>query len=109
MQNRPGPNENRNLIIAIVLMAAIYGGFEIFYNAPMRARLEAQQRAHATQVQADQRAQVGVNPQAAPTAPATPQTPAQVLAATAAQRVAIDTPAVDGSIALVGARFDDLN
>ena len=75
----------------------------------MRARLEAQQRAHATQVQADQRAQTGANPQAAPTAPPTPQTPAQVLAATAAQRVAIDTPAVDGSISLVGARFDDLN
>ncbi|MFT3727412.1 MAG: membrane protein insertase YidC [Terricaulis sp.] len=109
MQNRPGPNENRNLIIAVLLSAAIFFGFEFFYNAPMRAKMEAQQRAHAAQVQAQQAAQPGANPQSASAAPAAPQTPAQVLAASAAQRVTIDTPAVDGSISLTGARFDNLN
>ncbi|HCK83357.1 MAG TPA: membrane protein insertase YidC, partial [Hyphomonadaceae bacterium] len=33
----------------------------------------------------------------------------QALAATASARIAIDTPRVDGSIALAGARFDDLS
>src|SRR6185312_7874524 len=42
-------------------------------------------------------------------APAAALPPEQVIAASAAQRVAIDTPAVDGSISLVGGRLDNLN
>jgi YidC/Oxa1 family membrane protein insertase len=107
MQQPRGPNENRNLIIAALLSAAILFGFEFFYNAPMRARLEAQQRAHAAQLQAQtqtQNSQVG-----APAAPGAPQSRAQVLASTSSQRVIVDTPTLDGSISLVGARFDDLS
>jgi YidC/Oxa1 family membrane protein insertase len=103
-----GPNENRNLIIAVVLMAAIFFGFEFFYNAPQRARMEAQERAHAAQQQQAQHAQPGAAQGGDQTA-STQQTRTQVLAATAAERVAIDTPAVDGSISLAGARFDDLS
>jgi YidC/Oxa1 family membrane protein insertase len=108
MQQPRGPNENRNLIIAIVLCLAIWGGFEFFYNGPMRARMEAQERAHAAETQST--AQQSERTQSAPAAPApVVQTREQALAASAAQRVAIDTPAVDGSISLVGARFDDLS
>jgi len=105
MQQPRGPNENRNLIIAVLLSAAIFFGFEFFYNAPMRARLEAQQRAHAAQTQASASIQAGQTPTASNTA----QTRVEALQASRAERVAIDTPTVDGSISLIGARFDDLS
>jgi YidC/Oxa1 family membrane protein insertase len=108
----PGPDEMRNVLVAIVLSLAIFFGFEIFYNAPQRERLQAQEQAR---VEAQQQtgapqapaAQDGAGDRApTPTAPATRE---ERLAASAAARIAIETPSVDGSIALAGARIDDLN
>ncbi len=104
----PGPDETRNMFIAIGLALAIFMGFEFFYNAPMRERMQAEERARVeAQLEASGGAQgeTRTNTQS----PATPATRDQTLAATAAARVPIDTAAVDGSISLLGARIDDLN
>jgi YidC/Oxa1 family membrane protein insertase len=106
MQNPggPAPGETRNVFIALALSAAIMFGFEFFYNAPQRARLEAE-RARVEQQQ---------TPASDSQASAAPQSSAPVareaaLAASAHARVAIDTAAIDGSISLEGARIDDLS
>lgn len=97
------PDQTRNLIIAGILSVLILVGFEFFYNIPTQQRLQAAQRAQAAQ-QHSQQQQAGA---ALTPAPALP--PERVVAASAAQRLAIETPAVDGSISLVGARLDNLN
>lgn len=105
MQNRggPGPDELRNMFLAIGLSLAIFLGFEFFYNAPQRARLQAEERARVEQ-------QVEASGERPTTAtPAAPPTREQTIAATATARVPIQTEAVDGSISLIGARIDDLN
>jgi YidC/Oxa1 family membrane protein insertase len=101
----PSSAETRNVILAIILSAAILFGFEFFYNAPERQRLQAERAQVETQTLA---------PSASTDATAPPPLPAsqsreQALAATASQRIVIDTPRVDGSIALTGARLDDLS
>jgi len=116
MQNRggTGPNETRNMLIAIGLSIAIFVGFEVFFNGPERERVLAEQRAVAeAQLQVDEGAEtaardstVGAAPTPAPTGPVDRE---QALAASAGQRITIDTPSVDGSISLEGARIDDLN
>jgi YidC/Oxa1 family membrane protein insertase len=111
MQNRGGigPGETRNMIIAVVLSLAILLGFEFFYSGPQRAKLaEQQQRAQAEEQLREQSA-----PQAPGAEPSEPATPSPVTREQAlnggARRIAIDTPEVDGSISLEGARIDDLN
>lgn len=101
----PGPGETRNVIIAVVLSAAILFGFEFFYNAPQRQRLQAEEQAR---IEATQPAQESSGSAEAPP-PSGPVAREQVLAQTAGARIVIDTPEVDGSIALEGARIDDLN
>jgi len=98
-----GPDQTRNLIIAGVLCVLILVGFQFFYNIPAQQRIQAAQRAQAAQQHSEQ-VQAG-----APPAPAVALPPEQVIAASAAQRVSIDTPTVDGSISLVGGRLDNLN
>jgi len=109
-----GPNETRNVIIAIVLSVGIFGGFEFFYNGPARERLVEQQQAQAELQQQQQVAtqtettEPGEAPGAA--APSTGiVTREQALTTSSATRIAIDTQEVDGSISLQGARIDDLN
>ena len=97
-----GPNEIRNVILAIALSFAIMLGWEFFFNAPQREQLQAE------------RARIEAAQPAAPAAPEAPAAPAtigreQALAQSAGARIVIDTPAIDGSIALDGARLDDLN
>src|SRR5690349_21146538 len=106
----PGPNETRNMIIAVVLSAAIFFGFEFFYNAPQRAQHEAEQaRIQAQNEQRDNAAQgATVGSPEAPHASG-PVSRQQALAAANGARVAIRTGALDGSISLQGARIDDLN
>jgi YidC/Oxa1 family membrane protein insertase len=106
-----GPNETRNVILAIVLSIGIFIGFDFFYAGPARERAQAE-RAEIEQSQGAAR-----SAEAQGDAIGTPETPTtteparreQVLAASAAARVPIDTGAVDGSISLEGARIDDLN
>jgi YidC/Oxa1 family membrane protein insertase len=110
--------EQRNLILAIVISAAIYVGFYFVYEKPRIERLQAQQQAaqeleRARQAQQQQQPQ---QPQPAPGEPgstAVPGTAPAVLVdrATAlaqSPRVAIDSPRLKGSIALKGGRIDDV-
>lgn len=119
MQNRGGPQspETRNVFIAIGLSMLIFLAFEVGYNGPQREREQAAYRARVEAQQQAERARAGEQAQAegeasgeAPApAPAQPQTREQTLASSAGARVTIDTPTVDGTISLRGARIDDLS
>jgi YidC/Oxa1 family membrane protein insertase len=92
---QPGaPEDTRNLIITMMLAIAIIFGFDLFVTGPNRERKMAAEKAQA-QIAAQ-----------APPAATTIVDRASALAQTA--RVKIDNAAVDGSINLTGARFDDL-
>jgi YidC/Oxa1 family membrane protein insertase len=122
-------NDQKNMLLAIVLSAIVLFGWQYFVGMPQMEKQRQQQ-------QAQQQAQKQVQPPAAtPGTPATPATPGApgtpvpgqpgapqtgaplsptgqvftretVLAAS--PRIAIETPLVKGSIALKGARLDDL-
>jgi YidC/Oxa1 family membrane protein insertase len=104
--------EQRNIIIAAVISIAIIFGFQFFYEMP---RMKEQQQA-LEQQQAEQTAPTPGQTTPSPTpgtAPALPETTAPVVldrAAVIAEggRVKIDSPRLAGSIALKGARVDDL-
>ncbi len=103
---------NRNIILAIVLSMVVLFGWQFFVAGPQLER--AQQQA---QIAAEQQA-------AADAALATPATPGEAAATpaptgtqtyatreeavAASQRVSIDTEDLSGSINLTGARIDDL-
>ena len=98
-------NDNRNLILAMVLSLAVYLGWSYFVTGP-QMKAEQAKKAHAAEQ---------VKPGTAPSAPGAPQakaTPAGLSRADALKRggarIAIQTPSVDGSLLLRGARFDDL-
>jgi YidC/Oxa1 family membrane protein insertase len=109
----PQPNDMRNVFLAIGLSLAILLGFEFLYNVPQRERALAEQariEELRAQSEASRRAEAGESGEA-PAAPSGPVTREQAIAAAAQSggRLVIDTPAVDGAIALDGARFDDLS
>ena len=106
--------KNRNYFIAIGLSVVIVLAWQFLYMNP---RMEAQQRA----AEAQQALQQQQNPTFTPESPGAATTTGNLPGAGQAQatatreqalaksqRVAIDTPAVAGSINLTGARFDDL-
>ncbi|WP_423069218.1 membrane protein insertase YidC [Devosia sp. CN2-171] len=111
---------NRNMIIAIVLSIVVLFGWQFFVAGPQleqaQRRAEAQQAAQQTTAPAD----TGLATPAAGTAAAgaaqvavTDTTIAgsfatREAALAASQRVSIDTPALAGSISLTGARLDDV-
>ncbi|HWA63772.1 MAG TPA: membrane protein insertase YidC [Caulobacteraceae bacterium] len=90
-------SENRNSLIAIVIFMVLFGAYEYFLVYPATKKAEAQRRAQAVAEQTQAPTTVG---------PATFLPRAQALAQS--PRVAIDTPTLKGSIALTGARLDDL-
>jgi len=118
--------DHKNTILAIVLSALVLIAWQYFIGLPQveKQRQEGQlrqqqQQAGAPVQQPGQAAPVQQPGQAAPaTPPGAPPAPGQVavpgtamtreavLAAT--RRIAIDTPRLKGSIALKGARIDDL-
>jgi YidC/Oxa1 family membrane protein insertase len=107
-----GADNTRNLILAMVLSMAILFGFEFFVTGPQRERLEAERAAIAAQEDAARKASAATpgsaDPaEAGPVPPAAPVAPEQAIAA--ARRIVFDTPSIDGSINLEGARFDDLS
>ena len=97
-------NENRNLLLAVLLSAAVLFGWEYFVARP---QLEKQR---ATQ------SLVSHHEQQSKALPATPQSPTSSAGAFSREqalrlsgaRIRIDTPSLDGSLSLKGARFDDL-
>jgi YidC/Oxa1 family membrane protein insertase len=110
--------ENRNLIVAIVLSVAVLIGWQYFFAAPQaeRHRVAAQQQ-QTTQVNPaapnlPTPSQAGGPsapvPGTIPGAPAAPVVESRDAALARSPRVAIDTSAIAGSINLRGGRIDDV-
>jgi YidC/Oxa1 family membrane protein insertase len=104
-------NDQKNTILAIVLSALVLIGWQFYFGTPQQKQTQQQQTQQAQQAPASPQ-QPG-----APPAPGAPQVPGQSVPAqpltreaalAASPRVAIETPSVTGSIALKGARIDDL-
>jgi len=98
--------DNRNLILAIVLSAIMMLGWEYFVVQPqMQAERARQAFLHRQPAPAahPEALKTEIQPQSGPGN--LPR--AQALAQSGA-RIAIDTPTLDGSLRLKGARFDDL-
>ena len=90
--------DNRNFIIFIVVTMLLLVGYEQFVLGPMDKRRQAEQAQQQSAAAAQAKA---------PTASEAPKlTRGQALQA--APRVSIDTPQLSGSVALTGARIDDL-
>jgi YidC/Oxa1 family membrane protein insertase len=110
------PDNQKNLLIAIILSIAVLLGWQVFYANP-KLKEEQQKRSQQTTSQGapapGSTAPEGIQP-AGPTAtPASGAGPASLAltreaALAASPRVPIDTPSVRGSIALKGGRIDDL-
>ncbi|NVK36235.1 MAG: membrane protein insertase YidC [Rhodobacteraceae bacterium] len=105
-------SENRNTILAIVLSLAVLLGWQYFVAQP---QLEQQQ----AELQAQQEAKAQAEASSAPTPTASANTTAPASNGAAVNltreqalansgRVTIDTPSLEGSLNLTGARLDDL-
>lgn len=101
-------NEQRNLLIAIVLSVLILFGFQwMFPKAPPPAPTQTETGAPASTSSAPPVPQGASQAPAAPAqAPSAAEARASALEAT--RRIAIRTPKLHGSIAVTGARLDDL-
>ena len=114
------PNQQKNLLLAVVLSMAVLLAWQLFYAGPkMKEEEQARQRAQ------EQPSQTAKPPATAPTAgakapAAVPEgtvpgaAPAPLLAQTRegalkdSPRLAVETPSLRGSIALKSGRIDDL-
>jgi YidC/Oxa1 family membrane protein insertase len=109
-------NDQKNILLAIVLSAIVLIVWQIFFGMPQMQQQKQQQQQQQTQTQPG-------TPPGAPTTQPTPgtqpapgqapsQVPAQAMtreaALKASPRVAIETPRLGGSINLKGGRIDDL-
>ena len=112
MQPQP---DNKNLLLAIGLSVLVMVGWNYFYGIPQAEK--TRQAAQNAQVQQPQQAAAPAQPNAAPTAGQAGQLPGATAPAVmrpradalaASPRIAVETPALKGSIALKGGRFDDL-
>jgi YidC/Oxa1 family membrane protein insertase len=90
---------SRNTIIFVVSMVAIFALYQVFVLGPRERQRTADMRAQAAQAQLAAKAGV---------APGSPTYVARAQALAGSPRVAINTPALEGSIALKGGRIDDL-
>ncbi|HRN87646.1 membrane protein insertase YidC [Hyphomicrobium sp.] len=111
-------DDQRNLLIAVVLSVAVMLGWQLFYVGPqVKEHQEKQQRERVAEQQAQQKAsqdaaQPGVarptvgpsNQTALPVRPAGTRAEALGLSA----RVPIETPSITGSISLKGGLVDDI-
>src|SRR5690606_22101495 len=99
--------EQRNLLVAIVVSLAILIGFQfLFPPAPPPVQPEQQQAAEGAPAPSGSVPTLSGEP-GAPGAEL-PGTPSREQAIGISPRIAIETPTVSGSIALRGARIDDL-
>jgi YidC/Oxa1 family membrane protein insertase len=109
--------DNRNTILAVILSGLVLIAWQYFYNAPQmeRQRLQSQTQAElnkpAPQTAPGSTPQPGSTPSATTPAgqPAAATVVSRDAAIAASSRIKIETPRVSGSIALKGARIDDLS
>src|SRR5882724_6863192 len=96
---------NRNLLLVVVLSVAILAGWQYFVAGPAMKAEQARQTQLAHQEKAQTQGSV-------PSIPGQGSAPGHISRAAALKasgpRIAINTPTVDGSLLLKGARFDDL-
>ena len=106
-------SDNKNMILAIVLSAIVFLGWQYFYAGPQLQKQREAQQAELSKANSN-----GTQPTAAPVAgapaPIAPAQPSSVVlepAAALAQspRIRIETPRVSGSLALKGGVIDDLS
>jgi YidC/Oxa1 family membrane protein insertase len=111
-------DNQKNLLLAIVLSVAVLLGWQMFYAGPKMKEEQERQRVRQQQ-QSQQVQQPGQAPVAQPSGSGTvpiPGTTTQAgtvsvtreAALGASPRVAIETPSLKGSISLKGGRIDDL-
>jgi YidC/Oxa1 family membrane protein insertase len=107
-------NDQKNTILAIVLSALVLIGWQFYFATPQQKQIQQQQ----AQERSQQAPAAPQQPGGPPPAPGTPQVPGQAAPAqpltreaalAASPRVPIETASVTGSIALKGARIDDLS
>jgi YidC/Oxa1 family membrane protein insertase len=112
--------DNRNLLLAITLSVVVLLGWQYFYGVPqMEKQQQIAQQNQQTQVQTVPPGAASVpaptvsgQPGVAATpgvVPATPAVETRAQALARSPRVQIDTPKISGSIALTGARVDDVS
>src|SRR5689334_15147100 len=96
------PAEQRNILLALVLFAAMMVAYEFLFAAPARQRAQAAKSTAAPQTE-QQITQTN--------APLTFQMRDDIVKAdiAAGKRVLVEAPAIDGSIWLVGSRIDDIS
>lgn len=105
----------RNMIIAVVIAIGIIFGYQLLVVEPMMERREAEQAALAERETGADVAAPGSEAPGVQSAPGiSAASPAGVLLPRAdvlsqSPRIAIETPALSGSINLAGARLDDLD
>jgi YidC/Oxa1 family membrane protein insertase len=107
-------DSSRNTIIFLVCAMALFFVYQRFVLEPAAHHREAEQRAaaaakaHAPATPGAAAPGAPAAPGVAPAAPAAPTVVSRAQALQASPRVAVATPALKGSIALKGARIDDL-
>ena len=113
-------NDQNNFLMAIVLSLAVLLGWQFFVTEPRLEEERARQQAEAALQESPSGASIAAvqdapqNDLAAEIAPQAAQGAPQVASATVtagfatAPRLNVETPQLTGSIALMGARFDDL-
>jgi YidC/Oxa1 family membrane protein insertase len=112
-------NDQKNMLLAIVLSAVVLIGWQIFFGLPSMHQQQQQKQQQQTQQQPTPQQPTSpgapaptTQPTPGQTAPVPGQVPGQVMtreaALKASPRVAIETPRLAGSINLKGGRIDDL-
>jgi YidC/Oxa1 family membrane protein insertase len=108
-------DDNRNMMLAIGLSVAVLIGWQVFVGLP---QMEKQREAQKLQQQQTQTQTAQPGSPGGQAVPGGPQIPAGAVqpgtvsreqALAASPRVAIETPRIKGSIALKGARIDDVS
>ncbi|MFL5033796.1 MAG: membrane protein insertase YidC [Microvirga sp.] len=111
--------DNKNLLLAIVLSVVVLIGWNYFYGVPqMQQQKQAQQTQPTAPAQPAQTPIPGAAPKeggpaapvpgTVPTLPGTPVVETREAALQRSPRLAIDTPSLAGSINLRGGRIDDV-
>ncbi|MBN9453432.1 MAG: membrane protein insertase YidC [Bosea sp.] len=108
--------DNRNLLLAIVMSVVVLLGWQFFYGVPqMEKQKQAAQQAQSQQAPGTSGSAPAPSTPGQPTGSAAPGTtaPQQIgtreQALAASPRVKIDTPKIAGSLSLTGARIDDVS